>query len=202
MWQQVRRQLTAMPSRDQRERLRVAPPRRAARWAPRQAPGVYARLREPHWAPPQAAFGPVWTVLYVLLGGAGLAAGEPAAKVLVLHLAQLALNALWPAAFFGGRRRQASLEVIGAPDATSAADIALVARTDPPLPRCSPPYLAWCGFPTALNVAASDPASCAPGPVAIRAHYPRLGGHWRPTCAGSLGLDFSTPTLHSRRRRR
>jgi benzodiazapine receptor len=30
----------------------------------RRAPSTYARLDKPAWAPPAAAFGPVWTALY------------------------------------------------------------------------------------------------------------------------------------------
>src|SRR3954454_16114419 len=99
----------------------------------RQAPQVYGQLRKPRWAPPAAAFGPVWTVLYVLLGVAGWRlAGRPVArKVLVLHVVQLTLNALWPAAFFAGRRRAASLAIIAALDASLAAEVVLVGREDP-----------------------------------------------------------------------
>jgi translocator protein len=127
----------------------------------RQAPRVYGRLRKPRWAPPQAAFGPVWTVLYVLIGVAGwrLVSRPASRKVLVLHVVQLALNALWPAVFFAGRRRAASLAVIGALDTSLAAEVALVARTDPATAALLAPYLAWSGFATALNAAVSDPAS-------------------------------------------
>jgi benzodiazapine receptor len=127
----------------------------------RQAPRVYGRLRKPRWAPPQEAFGPVWTTLYVLLGVAGwrLASRPVPRKVLVLHVVQLALNALWPSAFFAGRRRAASLAVIGALDASLAAEVALVARNDPAAAALLAPYLAWCGFATALNAAVSDTLS-------------------------------------------
>jgi tryptophan-rich sensory protein len=131
----------------------------------RKAPQVYGRLRKPRWAPPPAAFGPVWTVLYVLLGVAGWRlAGRPVPrKVLVLHGAQLALNGLWPVVFFAGRRRTASLAVIGALDATVTAEAVLVARCDPATAGLLAPYLAWCGFATALNASVGDPASSRAG---------------------------------------
>jgi tryptophan-rich sensory protein len=72
---------------------------------------------------------------------------------------QLTLNAMWPAAFFAGRRRTASLTVIGALDASLAAEVALVARTDPATAGLLSPYLAWCGFATALNAAPSTSPS-------------------------------------------
>ena len=41
------------------------------------APEYYARLEKPAWAPPGWLFGPVWTVLYALMGiAAWLVAGN------------------------------------------------------------------------------------------------------------------------------
>jgi tryptophan-rich sensory protein len=120
----------------------------------RQAPRVYGRLRKPRWAPPQAAFAPVWTALYVLLGVAGWRLGGRRVRpaVLCLHCLQLALNALWPAVFFGRRNPSASVTVIAALDASVAGEIALLRRDDPATAWLLAPYLAWCGFATALNV--------------------------------------------------
>lgn len=72
------------------------------------SPIFYATLVKPVWAPPSFVFGPVWTVLYVLMAVAAWlvwrAAGPQAAKVpLALYLAQLALNALWTWLFFRWR---------------------------------------------------------------------------------------------------
>ncbi len=33
-----------------------------------QASSFYAELVRPSWAPPSAVFGPVWTILYALMG--------------------------------------------------------------------------------------------------------------------------------------
>src|SRR5690348_3435192 len=98
----------------------------------RHAPRIYGQLRKPRWAPPQAAFGPVWTALYVLLGVVGwrLGSRRVGPAVLTVHGVQLALNALWPGVFFAGRNRRASLAVIVTLDATVAAEIALLRRTD------------------------------------------------------------------------
>lgn len=71
-----------------------------------QASSFYAELVRPSWAPPSAVFGPVWTVLYALMGIAAWlvwrAKGFRAARAsLVLFLVQLAVNALWSWLFFG-----------------------------------------------------------------------------------------------------
>ncbi|MGN6521736.1 MAG: tryptophan-rich sensory protein, partial [Actinomycetes bacterium] len=41
----------------------------------RRAPEVYGRIAKPRWAPPAAAFGPVWTVLYAGIAAAGARIG-------------------------------------------------------------------------------------------------------------------------------
>lgn len=123
----------------------------------RRAPEVYARLDKPTWAPPASAFGPVWSVLYAANAVVGWRAYAASPTARRLHLAQLALNAAWPGVFFGARGKQASLAVIAALDATIAAEMATLRRTDPRAAALLAPYLAWCGFATALNAAVSSP---------------------------------------------
>jgi translocator protein len=60
----------------------------------------YQQLSRPDWAPPASVFGPVWSVLYLLMGVAawlvwrerGFAGARTA---LSLFLIQLLANALW-----------------------------------------------------------------------------------------------------------
>jgi tryptophan-rich sensory protein len=127
----------------------------------RHAPRVYDQLHKPRWAPPQTAFGPVWTALYLSLGVAGWRLGSRRIRpaVLTVHGVQLALNALWPAVFFAGRNRRASLTVIIALDATVAAEIELLRQDDPATAWLLAPYLAWCGFATVLNAEIAEPAA-------------------------------------------
>jgi translocator protein len=66
----------------------------------------YPQLKKPEWNPPHWVFGPVWSLLYLMMGiSAWLMwreAGWPAAKVrLILFGIQLALNMGWSAIFFG-----------------------------------------------------------------------------------------------------
>ena len=74
----------------------------------------YPTLRKPSWSPPNAVFGPVWTVLYLLMAVAAWWAwrvGSAADGRLTVRLygAQLALNALWSILFFGLRSPGAAL---------------------------------------------------------------------------------------------
>lgn len=67
----------------------------------------YATLKKPPKTPPNRAFGPVWTTLYILMGVSvflvwrdGL--GSDVARIaFTLFWVQLALNALWSFVFFG-----------------------------------------------------------------------------------------------------
>jgi translocator protein len=73
----------------------------------------YGQLSKPAWAPPASAFGPVWSVLYVLMGvSAWLVWRErskkPVALALALFVAQLVANALWSWLFFAWRLGMAS----------------------------------------------------------------------------------------------
>lgn len=123
----------------------------------RSAPATYARLEKPSWAPPAQAFGPVWSVLYVAIGVAGWRAYTASPRTRRLHLAQLALNAAWPSAFFNARDKRASLGVIALLDATVAIEVAALRREDPIAAGLLLPYLGWCGFATALNAAVGEP---------------------------------------------
>lgn len=73
-----------------------------------QPAGYYASLVKPAWSPPAWVFGPVWTVLYVLMAVAAWliwrrGGWRTQRGPLMLYLLQLALNALWTPLFFGLR---------------------------------------------------------------------------------------------------
>lgn len=70
-----------------------------------RAGDFYQLLSKPTWAPPAQVFGPVWSVLYVLMAGAAWlvirARGWPGARpAIALYTLQLVLNALWTWLFF------------------------------------------------------------------------------------------------------
>ena len=73
------------------------------------AAAFYGQLTKPAWAPPSSAFGPVWSVLYLLMGvSAWLVwrerSDQPVARPLTLFIAQLVANALWSWLFFAWRQ--------------------------------------------------------------------------------------------------
>lgn len=118
-------------------------------------PGAeYAALVRPSFAPPSWLFGPVWTLLYVLIAVAGWRVWRRvgwATGAMRLWLAQLALNALWTPLFFGlGWRGVALLEM-----ALLWLTIALCLRAFGRIDRASAwmlaPYLAWVSFAWVLN---------------------------------------------------
>ena len=130
----------------------------AALGAQSTAPGYYATLARPDWAPPASLFGPVWTVLYLCMGIAAAmvwnAHGWRGARdALTLFLFQLALNAAWSPVFFGLKQIEAALLVIVVLDVLVLATIAAFWRKDRRAALLLVPYLAWIGFATALNFA-------------------------------------------------
>lgn len=69
--------------------------------------GWYALADKAFWTPPNWVFGPVWSVLYVLMGvAAWFVWREPNTRprriALTLFIAQLVLNAVWTPVFFAG----------------------------------------------------------------------------------------------------
>jgi len=118
----------------------------------------YTQLALPMWAPSPAVFGPVWSVLYVLMGLAawlvwrvgGFAAARTA---LSLFLIQLALNALWSCLFFGAHRGMLAFLDIVLLWFLIAATLAAFWRVRAVAGLLLVPYLLWVSFAGALNFA-------------------------------------------------
>jgi tryptophan-rich sensory protein len=118
----------------------------------------YQQLARPAWAPPSWLFGPVWSVLYLLMGiGAWLVWRERgfrgARAALWLFVAQLAANALWTWLFFAWRRGALAFGEILLLWVLIAATIAAFWRVRPLAGALLIPYLLWVTFATALTVA-------------------------------------------------
>ena len=117
----------------------------------------YAALAKPEWNPPNWLFGPVWTVLYVMIAVAGWLAWRQgggwrgALLPLTLWLVQLVLNAAWSWLFFGQRRMDLAFAEIVVLWLLILACVVLFWRIKPLAGAVMLPYLAWVGFAAFLN---------------------------------------------------
>jgi benzodiazapine receptor len=123
----------------------------------------YRRLSKPTWTPPDAVFGPVWTVLYLLMGAAAVLVrrarqrdgSRTRASDLALGLfgGQLVLNLLWSIIFFGRRQIRAGLVEIVVLLAALVATVVAFARVRLTAALLLLPYLAWTSFAAVLTAA-------------------------------------------------
>lgn len=120
--------------------------------------GWYAGLIKPAFTPPNWLFGPVWTLLYILMA-VGFwrvltrreATGR--AQAILWFLIQMALNASWSVAFFGLRSPVAGLLVIALLLIAIVMTILRFWRVDRQAAWLLSPYLLWVSFASALNLA-------------------------------------------------
>jgi len=117
----------------------------------------YPTLIKPSFNPPAWVFGPVWTLLYIMMGIAaflvwrrGLDA-DGVKIALTVFAIQLALNGLWSILFFGLQAPGWALaEIILLWMAIGTATL-LFWRVDPTAGLLLLPYWAWVSFATVLN---------------------------------------------------
>jgi len=119
-------------------------------------PGTwYEDLEKPFWVPPNWAFPVVWTVIFILNIAAGWlvwqAAGTDAWLALSLYGANLLLNALWSALFFGRRRMDWALVDAGLLVASVVAVMMAFAVHSTLAASLLAPYLAWVTIAFGLN---------------------------------------------------
>jgi len=119
------------------------------------AAAKYGLLEQPSWAPPAWVFGPVWTVLYVLMAIAAWLVWRTrppvATSALVAYGIQLVLNALWTPLFFGLGWRGAALAEIVMLWIVLAVTIALFWSRSRIAAALLVPYLVWTTFAACLN---------------------------------------------------
>ncbi len=117
----------------------------------------YPGLRKPPGNPPASYFGPVWTVLYLLMTIAACnvwrAGGgwEGATAAIAVFLMQLALNAAWSAIFFGLRSPGWAMVEIALLWLAILATIILFWRISPFSAGLLIPYIAWVSYAAYLN---------------------------------------------------
>lgn len=121
-------------------------------------PEWYRSIERPLWAPPSFVFGPVWSVLYLLMGiaawlvwrrhgfrGAGAALG--------LFLVQLVFNGAWSWIFFGLNRMGLAFLELAALWLLILATIVAFFRVHRAAGWLLIPYLLWVTYAGALNFA-------------------------------------------------
>ena len=115
----------------------------------------YVALNKPSWTPPNWLFGPVWTVLYVMIALAGWYAwrARGMSVAVVLWVIQMSLNGLWSFLMFGQKDITLALIDIVVLLAVILAFIAATIRSVPKSAMLFVPYAAWVAFATALNFA-------------------------------------------------
>lgn len=124
--------------------------------ASRGAEDFYQRLQLPVWAPPASVFGPVWTVLYVLMALAAWlvwrTGAEDRKRALALFVVQLAFNALWSWLFFGFRLGGLALVNIVVLWVLTFSALVAFWRIRSLAGAMLVPYLLWISFATILNL--------------------------------------------------
>ena len=117
----------------------------------------YATLRQPPWKPPDAWFGPAWTLIYAFTAAAGVAAwrATPSARQRQGLLAAFALNAFlnvtWSLLFFRLRRPDWALTEVAFLWASIVLLIVLCGRASRLAAALLLPYLLWVAFAAWLN---------------------------------------------------
>ena len=122
-----------------------------------QIPGWYAALAKPTWNPPAWIFGPVWSLLYLMMAVAAWLvwrqAGIAGAKLpLGLFAVQLILNSLWSVLFFGLHSPGGAAAEILLLWAAILATLITFWQRSKLAGGLLVPYLAWVSFATVLNV--------------------------------------------------
>jgi len=113
----------------------------------------YASLVKPPFNPPNWIFGPVWSLLYVLIAIAGWRTWlrEPTGTAMKIWGAQQVLNFLWSPTFFGARLMGPALVIIVLLFACIVLFIARAWNRDRLSGWLFVPYAAWVAFATLLN---------------------------------------------------
>ena len=125
--------------------------------------GWYTTLNKPFFNPPNWIFGPVWTILYILMGCAlylvWVEPPAPTRKGRTLRLAayywyaaQLILNALWSILFFGWKNPLLGLATILLMWFSIGMTVSAFYRTKKEAAFLLLPYWAWVSFATLLNL--------------------------------------------------
>jgi tryptophan-rich sensory protein len=114
----------------------------------------YAGLEKPWFNPPNAIFGPVWTLLYLMIAIAGWRTWRrgPAGLPMQLWFGQLLFNFIWTPAFFGMHTTGLALLVLTVMLALIVLFIQLTWKPDRISALLFVPYACWVTFAGLLNL--------------------------------------------------
>ena len=117
----------------------------------------YRSLKQPSWQPPDAAFGPAWSVIYLLTAIAAVrvwlraAAPRQRTQWLAALAANGAINVVWSWLFFKARRPDWALAEVVLLWLSIVLLIVLARRHDVMAALLLVPYLLWVAFAASLN---------------------------------------------------
>ena len=122
----------------------------------------YAGIVKPTLNPPAWVFGPVWMILYALMGVSAWLVwkqwdnGSPSTKLrvkiaLAIFIGQLVLNTLWSIIFFGLHSPGGALIEIVFLWLAILATIVAFYKASPPAAWLLVPYILWVSFASYLN---------------------------------------------------
>ncbi|MFO1518800.1 MAG: TspO/MBR family protein [bacterium] len=119
--------------------------------------GWYAALKRPSFGPPNWMFGPVWTVLYLMMAMAAWGVWDKvgvrqARGALLCFFIQLVLNAIWPSLFFGMHRPDWALFEIFFLWLAIGLTFLFFFHLRPGAAYLLLPYWAWVSFAAVLNL--------------------------------------------------
>ncbi len=120
--------------------------------------GWYPAIVKPAWNPPSWVFGPVWSMLYALMGVAAAMIWNqktmPGAKLaLWTYGIQLVLNAMWSVLFFGLKNPGLAFAEIISLLVLITVTTVLFWKIRPWAGVLMLPYVAWVSFAACLNYA-------------------------------------------------
>lgn len=124
----------------------------------RAIPTWYAGLKKPRYTPPNWAFGPVWTTLYVLMGISVFLIWQTGldnnSELIAFSLfwAQLTVNALWSIIFFGIKSKGGGVATIAILWLLILATTVASFRVSAWAGALLIPYIVWVTIASYLNI--------------------------------------------------
>jgi tryptophan-rich sensory protein len=119
--------------------------------------GWYAYLPKPSWTPPNWAFGPIWSTLYVLMGISlflvwreGLNRKDVQVAIGVFAV-QLIINVVWSLVFFGTHNIFGGLVLVLLLWVAILVNIIVFYRISKPAGLILIPYIVWVSIASYLN---------------------------------------------------